>query len=299
MKKIWAIAMSAVLLACSLASCASGGDTTAAMKDYEQEKNYIIDEAGNTFYFEEADGDAAILTKYAGKATKDDKVVIPAYFGDREVTTIGDEAFYNLTAIVEVKIPDTVTTIGKYAFAGCTGLKVVNLPEGTVTIGEAAFYGCTSLTTLNDAEHPLAALQTIADSAFRGCAALKTINGGKLPATLETIGDAAFWGCTSLTSVEFPASVKTIGALAYYNCTGLTSIKLHNGFEKDSIGKYAFTTETSTLKDKIDLTGITNEYVLAYVAAIAEPTVEESLPVIEFESDPAPAESEFESESGM
>ena len=103
MKKIWALALVAVLLVCALASCASGGDTTAAMKDYEQEKNYIIDADGNTFYFKEADGEAAILTKYVGKATTGDKVKIPAAFGDRTVTEIGDDAFYNLTAIVEVK----------------------------------------------------------------------------------------------------------------------------------------------------------------------------------------------------
>ena len=272
MKKTWALALSAVLLVCALASCASGGDTTAAMENYEQGKNYIIDDAGNTFYFKEAEGEAAILTKYTGKATTGDKVKIPATFGDRTVTEIGDDAFYNLTSIAEVEIPDTVTTIGKHAFAGCTGLTVVNLPAGTVTVGEAAFWGCTSLTTLNDAEHPLSALTTIEKNAFRDCTSLVEINGGSLPETLETIGDAAFWGCKSLTSVEFPESVKTIGALAYYNCTGLTSIKLHNGFEKDSIGKFAFTTETSTLKDKIDLSGIVNKYVLEYVAAIAEPS---------------------------
>lgn len=298
MKKIWALALAAIMLACALASCASGGDTTAAMENYEQGKNYIIDDAGNTFYFEEGDGDSAILTKYAGKATTGDKVEIPATFGDRTVTKIGDDAFYNLTSIVEVNIPDTVTIIGKHAFAGCTGLTVVNLPAGVEIIDEAAFWGCTSLTTLNDAEHTLTALKKIAKNAFRGCVALETINGGNLPETLETIGDAAFWGCASLTSIEFPESVKSIGALAYYDCTGLTSIKLHNGFEKDSIGKFAFTTETSTLKDKIDLTGITNQYVLDYVAAIAEPAEDETLPDVDFETeDESEDESEFECDS--
>ena len=294
MKKIWALALAAIMLACALASCATGGDTTEAMKDYDQTKDYVIDDKGNTFYFEEAEGESAVLVKYVGKATTGDKVVIPDKFGDRTVTKIGDDAFYNLTAIAEVTIPDTVIAIGAHAFAGCTGLTVVNLPAGVEVIGEAAFWGCTSLTTLNDADHPLTALTTIAKNAFRGCSALAVINGGNLPETLETIGDAAFWGCASLTSVEFPESVKSIGALAYYDCTGLTYIKLHNGFEKDSIGQFAFTTETSTLKDKIDLAGITNEYVLAYVAAIAEPTEDDTLPEVDFETED---ESEYESES--
>ena len=297
MKKIWALALAAIMLACALASCATGGDTTEAMKDYDQTKDYVIDDKGNTFYFEEAEGESAVLVKYVGKATTGDKVVIPDKFGDRTVTKIGDDAFYNLTAIAEVTIPDTVIAIGAHAFAGCTGLTVVNLPAGVEVIGEAAFWGCTSLTTLNDADHPLTALTTIAKNAFRGCSALAVINGGNLPETLETIGDAAFWGCASLTSVEFPESVKSIGALAYYDCTGLTYIKLHNGFEKDSIGQFAFTTETSTLKDKIDLIGITNEYVLAYVAAIAEPTEEETLGDVELDTEDE-SEGELESEGG-
>ncbi len=271
MKKFLASALCAVLLLGVLASCASGGDTTEAMKNYEQEKDYLIDEAGNVFYFEEAEGDTAILTKYTGKATTNDRVTIPEMFGDRVVTAIGNEAFYNLAAVVEVNIPDTVTRIGSYAFSRCTELTTINLPAGVISIGKAAFYGCTKLETVNDAEHPLTALETIGENAFRECAALKTINGGALPETLKVISDGAFWGCTSLTSVEFPLSVEEIGGLAYYNCTGLTSIKLHNNFEEGSLGAHIFTTATSTLKDRIDLTGITNEYVLQYVAAIIEP----------------------------
>ncbi len=284
MKKIWAIAMAVVLLLCSLASCASGGDTTEAMKNYEQEKKYLIDDKGNTFYFEEGEGDTAILTKYVGKATMGDEVKIPAVFGDRVVATIGDEAFYSLTSVSKVEIPATVTTIGKHAFAGCTGLETINLPAKLEVIGEAAFQGCTALTTVNDAEHPLEELRTISKNAFRGCIALDTINGGNLPDSLAVIGDAAFWGCTSLTSVVFPESVRTIGKLAYYDCTGIELIKLHNNFERGSLGDFAFTTATSTLKDKIDLTGIDNSYVLEYVAAILEPTDEDISDDVETES---------------
>ncbi len=299
MKKFLALAMFAVLLVCSFASCAQGGDTTEAMKDYGQEKNYIIDDAGNVFYFAEADGEAAILTKYTGKATTGDKVIVPEKFGDRTVTEIGDEAFYNLAAVVEVNIPATVTRIGKHAFAGCTELTAISLPAGTLSIGEAAFAGCTKLTTVNltnanDAEDATPALEAIDKNAFRGCVALTTINGGKLPATLKTIGDAAFWGCIGLTSVEFPESVEKIGELAYYDCTGLESIKLHNNFAEGSLGKFIFTTAESTLKDKIDLSGITNEYVLQYVANIAEPASDETDGSSETETE---SESETETET--
>ncbi len=293
MKKFLALAMAAVLLVCSLASCASGLGNTGAIDEYVPEKDYLVDEKGNTFYFEEAEGETAILVKYNGKATRDDKVVIPAMFGDRTVTTIGDDAFYNLAAIVEVTIPDTITTIGKHAFAGCTELTVVNLPASVVTIGEAAFAKCTKLTTLNDADHPLPALETIGDKAFWECTALTTINGGKLPETLKEIGAAAFWGCAALTSVEFPASVEKIGDLAYYNCTGLESIKLHDNFKAENLGKFIFTTKESTLKDKIDLSNLTEgSDAWNYVQSIAEPADDETVAPVDPDETQEPDETQ-------
>ncbi len=259
MKKFLILVLSAALLVGTLASCASGGDTTEAMKDYEQQKNYLIDEAGNTFYFAEAEGEAAILTGYVGKATTNDAVEIPEKFGGRTVTGIGDEAFYNLTSVVSVKIPKTVTSIGDHAFAGCTELTVIDLPAGLLSIGEAAFYGCTKLETVNwrvedDEADAVPAIQTIGKNAFRACTALANIT---LPASLKTVGQAAFWECTALTAVEFPASVESIGDLAFYNCTGLQSIKLHDGFQEENLGLYIFSTTESNLKDRIDLSNLT------------------------------------------
>ncbi len=280
MKKLLALAMTAVLLVCSFASCAANMGDTSQIDEYVPEKDYWVDEKGNTFYFQEAEGETAILVNYKGKATRDDKVVIPAVVPgtSRTITTIGDDAFYNLAALVEVTLPETITTIGKHAFAGCTELTVVNLPAATVTIGEAAFARCTKLTTLNDAAHKLEALETIGAKAFWECTALSTINGGELPATLKEIGEGAFWGCTAITSVEIPASVERIGDLAYYNCTAIESIKLHDGFKTENLGKFIFTTHDSTLKDKIDLSNIAEgSDVWNYVQSIAEPAEEETL----------------------
>lgn len=264
MKKYLAIALAALLLVCSMASCTTGKGT---IDDYTPEVDYLVTEQG-TFYFEEAEGETAILVKYNGKATKDDHVVIPATFNDRTVTTIGEKAFYSLAAIVEVTIPDTITKIDKYAFARCTELTAINLPAGLLEIDDYAFAECDKLASVNLGS----SLLTIGEKAFWGCTALTDI---ALPATLETIGDAAFWGCTALTAVEFPASVKNIGTLAYYDCTGIQSIKFGN--DTATIGDYAFVTDGSTLKDKIDVSNLTEgSKVLEYVNAIAEPTETEA-----------------------
>ena len=264
MKKYLAIALAALLLVCSMASCTTGKGT---IDDYTPEVDYLVTEQG-TFYFEEAEGETAILVKYNGKATKDDHVVIPSTFNDRTVTVIGEKAFYSLAAIVEVTIPDTIVKIDKYAFARCTELTAINMPAGLLEIDDYAFAECDKLASVNLGS----SLTAIGEKAFWGCTALTEVT---LPATVETIDDAAFWGCTALTAVEFPASVKNIGRLAYYNCTGIQSIKFGN--DTATIGEYAFVTDGSTLKDKIDVSNLTEgSKVLEYVNTIAEPTETEA-----------------------
>ena len=272
MKKYLAIALATLLLACSLASCVTN---QGSIGDYTPEVDYLVTEQG-TFYFEEAEGETAILVKYNGKATRDDHVVIPSTFNGRDVAVIGEKAFYSLAAIVEVTIPDTVVKIDKYAFARCTELTAINLPAGLLEIDDYAFAECDKLASAQLGS----SLKTIGEKAFWGCTALASAT---LPATVEEIDDAAFWGCSALTAVEFPASVKRIGTLAYYNCTGIESIKF--GADTATIGEYAFVTESSTLKDKIDVSNLSEgSKVLEYVKEIAEP-VETVAPSVETPED--------------
>ena len=61
------------------------------------------------------------------------------------VTSIGDYAFYNCSALTQVTIPDGVTSIGYYAFGYCSALTQVTIPEGVTNIGERAFEYCSAL----------------------------------------------------------------------------------------------------------------------------------------------------------
>ena len=227
MKKYLAIALAALLLVGSLASCISTNPD--AIDDYTPEVDYLVTEQG-TFYFEEAEGETAILVKYNGKATKDDHVKIPATWGDRTVTVIGKEAFSGKAAIVGVEIPDTVTKIDYQAFAGCTELKEVVLPDGLLEIGKEAFANCTSLTSVSFGK----SLEKIDDYAFWKCSGLTAL---ELPASLKTIGNGAFWMCTGLTALEFPAGLEKIGELAFYHCYNLQDVTVPEGVE---IGEYIF-----------------------------------------------------------
>lgn len=57
------------------------------------------------------------------------------------LTTIGDDAFYNCAGLTTLNIPSSVTTIGAFAFAHCNGLTEVVVNGGVTTIPQAAFYG--------------------------------------------------------------------------------------------------------------------------------------------------------------
>ena len=274
MKKFLAIAMAALLLVCSLASCTSGAD--GSIEGYAPEADYLITDAG-TFYFEEGEGETAILVNYVGKATSGDSVVVPSTFNDRVVTEIGDRAFYNLSAIEEITIPDTILAIGDYAFARCTELVTLTIPDSVLEIGEGAFIECTALETVELS----AALTDIGDKAFYRCTALTTI---PLPASLENIGAGAFAFCKSLPSLVVPASVQVIGEMAYTDCVGIESITFER--ENTDIEFGAFEHEDGTnLKDKFVIDNLSAEsQVLAYYNTLSDSP--ETEPVAEEVVDP-------------
>ncbi len=63
-------------------------------------------------------------------------------------TTVGYNAFSNLTILTEIIIPESVTTIDRYAFASSNGLLTVTLPKSITTIGMSAFQRCQNLATV-------------------------------------------------------------------------------------------------------------------------------------------------------
>jgi hypothetical protein len=159
-------------------------------------------------------------------------VAIPA-----GVTNIGNDAFHYCSGLTDVTIPDGVTNIGQNAFAYCTSLTGVTIPDSVVSIGDGAFAECGSLDNVKISD----GVTTIADSAFMGCGltnlvipnSVTNIQGFAFfgcPLTsltisshVTSIGQEAFFSCTNLTSIMFPGSVTGIGQRAFASCIGLTS----------------------------------------------------------------------------
>jgi len=126
-----------------------------------------------------------------GYAT-DDKGCL-AHKGDDLLGSIGKRAFYGVTNIEQIIIPDNINTIGDEAFMS-SGIISVTL-ENHAAIGNRTFRNCTRLTS-------------VTFGATSG---------------VYSIGAEAFYGCDSLTSVSFPDSVQTIGYGAFANCKALAN----------------------------------------------------------------------------
>ena len=152
------------------------------------------------------------------------EVVIPEKIAGYPVTTIGDAAFYNCSALAKINIPDSVKTIGSEAFYKCKALTSVTIPDSVTRIGIYAFYNCTGLTSVYISDIDKWCNVVFADSnsnplyyAGNLYVNKKLVKNLILPDSVTNISNSAFSGCSSLTSVTIPDSVTRIGGYAFYN----------------------------------------------------------------------------------
>ena len=116
----------------------------------------------------------------------------------KNLTYLGEQAFYNLKNLKEVVIPKGIEIIRTGTFKKCTGLQKVTF------LGDVAY---------------------ISDFAFANCTSLKSVSPLK---KLKSIDRKAFYNCRSLKNFEFPATIKSIGSASFEN-SGLTSVKIPAG----------------------------------------------------------------------
>lgn len=223
MKKLFSLLLAGLMIV-SFAACSNEKEEGSDLDAYVQEEvvvdNYVNEATGETFYFDSLDSETITITKYDGPDLPH-KVEIPAVMHDRKVAGISEMAFYSLSNITEVVIPEGITVIDDMAFAECRQLTSITIPASVEKLGVAAFKGCISLKSITfQAGSKLTAIPT---AAFMHCSAMESLT---VPGYIATVGDSAFQGCESLKSIVIEEGVKSIGNQAFQNCKALETLKL-------------------------------------------------------------------------
>ena len=162
---------------------------------------------------------------------------VKTYVIGNEVTSIGENAFYECTSLTSVTIGNSVTSIGGYAFSNCSGLT-------SVTVAKES-------TWIDSRDNCNAIIETATNKLLIGC------KNTTIPSSVTSIGNYAFYGCSSMTSITIPNSVAGFGDYAFYDCTSLTSITIPNSVT--SIGSNTFSKCTNLTSVTLESNSIVSE----------------------------------------
>lgn len=160
---------------------------------------------------------------------------VTRYTFGSNITSIGQNAFYDCTGMAELILPSSLSSIGNNAFQNCSGLNWVLISD--LNAWYAIDFANAYANPLYYANHfyvntnevvgltVTSNIYEIKDYAFVGYKGLHSVNFGN---SVTSIGNSAFENCSGLTSLTIGNSVNTIGDDAFKDCTNLTSVTLNN-----------------------------------------------------------------------
>lgn len=165
------------------------------------------------------------------------------------VTAIGDQAFYNCTALNSLTLPNGVTSIGNYAFNNCPITHTYSKDSPVaLALGQAGY-------AFADPAYPQFSLKVTLDDAGERMITLnrcdKDMTEVTVPEFIDVIGSNAFYACAALESVVLPDALRSIGSYAFYECDSLTAITIPNSVTEigSSAFQYCNRLETVSLPD--------------------------------------------------
>ncbi len=180
----------------------NGACSGCGEKEFSKGLLFTLDEASDTY-----------IVSGIGTYTDVD-IVIPSKYNGKDVTIIGEEAFYNCTTIQSITIPSTITKSRSLAFYGCTSLKAVYIDD------IAAW--CSIFFTNMRYSNPLEQAKKL----YLNGELVEQIVIPEGPTKVSTL---AFINCETLVSIEIPNSVTSIGQDTFKGCTNLKTIKIGSG----------------------------------------------------------------------
>ena len=135
------------------------------------------------------------------------------------VEEIGENEFFDCSALQEIEYGDSLGVIMPGAFTNCTSLEVMYLTNIS-RIPDSCFSGCTSLELVY-----LEDVDSIGSRAFLNCSMLDTLY---LPDTIEMIDSLAFSGCGALKEIRLPARLRVVPYGLFQNCSSLETVIMPN-----------------------------------------------------------------------
>ena len=275
MKLIRISAFILALLCISMLTVSCKKDTVETFKPENFEftiRSATIETASeNGYVFTVMSDGSAMITE----AFVNGDVTIPSELAGRKVTAIAEGAFFGMTGITSVTIPNGVESIGIYAFSDCTALESVTIPSSVWRIAPFAFDNTPWFASLTDefvtvgdgvliAYNGTSRTPVLPDSvrhlggAFAGKEDLYSLTLGKgvlsisemalsfspaltsvaLGLSLVYVGEQAFSGSEKITQLVFPDTLRYLGFQACLNCYGLKYVYL--GQNLTELGNNAF-----------------------------------------------------------
>lgn len=218
--------------------------------------------SGNTTY-ESPDNCNAIIEKSTHKLIMGCKnTTIP-----EGVTTIGSDAFYNVTEMEEITLPSTLAQVDNQAFYNCTGIKKITCLSTTpptinaaysfsgITKSEVDVYvpaGCLEAYTANYAWNlfHLIASEPCEYAGEIGESFSWTVNRCTGELTITGSGEMPYFSSEEdvpwkdkkdvITDITIPNNIETISQYAYSNCPNLETVTFEAPSQVREIGYEAF-----------------------------------------------------------
>lgn len=271
--KITAILLILIALFTVTTSCKKDSDQNFQPESFEFTSRISLGKSAseNGFVYTEMNDGSVMITEVFANGN----VSIPSEIAGKKVTAIGDGAFFGLTGITSVTIPDGVESIGIYAFSDCSALSSITIPNSVwrispfafdntpwlssqsdefVTVGDGvliAYNGSSRNLILPDSVRHLGGalagnesiysitfgkgVLSISDMALSFCPNLSSIDFGR---SLVYVGDQAFSGSEKIQALIFPDTLRYLGYQACLNCYGIKYVYLGNSLVE--LGDNAF-----------------------------------------------------------
>ena len=215
------------------------------------------------------------------------------------VTGIGKYAFYNLSNLVSVSLPNSLLTIASNAFDSCRSLPDITIPSSVTSVSGNSFGYCSKMSSVHVAEnHPAycsedgvlfnkqkttlvlfpagkakSSSYQVPDSVVRleeYAFYTNTLTEIILPDSLREIPPYAIYYCTGIKSITIPEGVEELGSCSLAGCQRMTRAELPESLTK--IGEYAFSV-CSALTDIVIPDGVTSIGNFAFNFCSSLPTI--------------------------